>query len=52
MTPEQALDLLDKATQPNINLNRADYVSIHQALMILNNLLKPRPVKDSHQKDK
>lgn len=35
MNPEEALNILDKATQPGVELSRADYVTVQQALVIL-----------------
>lgn len=35
MTPEQAIVLLDQATQPGVKLTRTDYVVINHALVVL-----------------
>jgi hypothetical protein len=40
MTPEQALNILAQATEPNVRLTRADYVLINQALGVLEELIK------------
>ena len=40
MTPEQALELLDKATSM-LQLNRADHSAIAKALQTLNTLVAP-----------
>jgi len=39
MTPKQALQLLDKATQPGVSLTRIDYINIQIALETLSKLL-------------
>lgn len=40
MTPEQALNVLSQATEPNVKLTRGDYVLINQALVILSEFIK------------
>jgi hypothetical protein len=37
ITPQQALDILDRATQPNVSdkLNRIDYINVQMALETL-----------------
>lgn len=35
MTPEQALQILDKATQPNTTYVRADYCHMQHALEVI-----------------
>lgn len=42
MNPKEALKVLDQATQPNNKLTRADYVTVHQALLVLDNLVNPK----------
>lgn len=36
---EMALQFLDQATQPNVQLSRSDYVKINEALLIFARLL-------------
>lgn len=42
MNPEQALNVLAQATEPNVKLTRADYVLINQALSVLSELINPK----------
>lgn len=45
MTPDQALSILDQATQPHAKLNRQDYVMVQQALLVLAEAIKtPEPI--------
>jgi hypothetical protein len=47
MTPEQALNVLAQATEPNVRLTRADYVLINRALGVLEELIKKQaPVEE------
>jgi hypothetical protein len=43
MTPEQALNILNQATEPGMKLGRRDYVVIQQALDVLAEAIKPKP---------
>lgn len=40
MNPEQALNILSQATEPNVKLTRNDFVLINQALAVLAELIK------------
>lgn len=40
MKPEQALNILSQATEPNVKLSRNDYVLINQALNVLRELIE------------
>ncbi len=41
MNPNQALQILEQATQPGVRLTRIDYVNIQLALEILDKLINP-----------
>jgi hypothetical protein len=54
MTPEQALNILNQATEPNVRFTKADYVAISQAINVLAEFIKansttrpPKEVKES-----
>lgn len=46
-TPEQAIKILDDATQPGVKLNRMDYIIVQMALEVLAEV-----VQSSKQADK
>lgn len=46
LTPLQAFELLDKATQPGVKLGRLDYVAIQEALQTIYPFLKEEDSKD------
>ena len=43
MTPQEAISVLDQATQPGVRLSRSDYLKIDQALGVLDALVKATP---------
>jgi hypothetical protein len=45
LTPEQALQVLDRATQPGVVITRQDYCVIEQALAVLSESIKPKDDK-------
>jgi hypothetical protein len=42
MTIDQALDIIDQATQPSARLTRQDYVLVEQALRLIRDALNPQ----------
>lgn len=40
MTPEQALQILNQATQPGVRLTRQDYVLIETALSVIGSVIQ------------
>lgn len=50
MNPEQALNIVDQATQPGARLTRQDYVMVEQALRVIRDALpkqEPAPEVES-----
>lgn len=41
MSPEQALSVLDQATQPSAQLDRRGYILVEQALKVISDLINP-----------
>ena len=41
MTPEQALEILDQATQPGARVSRQGFVQVEEAIRTLSKLIHP-----------
>lgn len=39
MTPSEAIEIIDKAVQPNVSLNRVGYAMVQQAIEVLQALV-------------
>jgi hypothetical protein len=51
MTPEQALNILNQATEPGVKLTRNDYVLINQALKVLAEAIQKGNGDAQHSKE-
>lgn len=47
MTPQEALQLLDQATQPGVRVDRIGYIRIQQAIETLAKLMQPQPPQEA-----
>lgn len=46
MSPQQALQILDQATQPGVRLSRQNYCDIQMALATLNAIISTPPTNE------
>jgi hypothetical protein len=51
MNPEQALEVLDQATQPGVRMTRQAYMQVEEALRVLADVALPNKEEESSESE-